>query len=257
MNDTTTSPATPSSVPFALPAAPFIAGVDPGTGVHAIPRDYAVRALAEGSGESGALCGRRVLVATRVGNGAFDRVSLPAWATVCPHCAWAVAATLTATGADEGAIERELDALTPTGPDRDALEQLLEDVLVVRRLCEAILATAQQPESNDLNDAVVELLGHASAHVPVLLRPWDCAAGECDHPPGACSGTAACAACSLRAGFWAGDQEGTYRHECTITAPCQVLATLAAHLNPPADPPVDQDHAEDQGERAATTGQVR
>ncbi|MEV4753027.1 hypothetical protein AB0K21_42350 [Streptosporangium sp. NPDC049248] len=249
MNDTTT----PSSVPFGLPAAAFIAGVDPGTGMHAIPHDYAVRALAEGSGESGALCGRRALVATRVG--AFDRATLPTWATVCPHCAWAVAAT----GA--GAVERELNTLTPTGADREALKQLLDDPLIIRHLCEAIIAAAGQPDAEGLDDAVIELLAHASTHAPVLLRSWDCAAEECHHPPGECPCAVACAACSLRAGSWAGEQEGTYRRECTISAPCQVLTTLAAHLNPPApnpplDPPADQGHHEDQDERAADSGQA-
>ncbi|WP_436764370.1 hypothetical protein [Streptosporangium sp. V21-05] len=219
--------------------APFVAGIAPGAGMHAVPRDYAQRALAEGAGESGGLCGRRVLVAPRVG--AFDRATLPAWA---------VAAN---PEARSGAIERELDALTPTGTNRDVLEQLLGDALVVRHLCEAILAAARQPGADGLDHAVIELLAHASAHAPVPLWPHDCAAGECHHPAGACPCVVACAACSLRAGSWAGDQEGTYRPECTITAPCQVLATMAAHLNPP----VDQDHDGDQGELAATAGQVR
>jgi len=226
--------------------APFVAGIDPGTGTHAVPHDYAVRALAEGAGESGALCGRRVLLATRIGAGAFDRATLPAWATVCPYCAWAVAAS---TGA--GAIERELDALTPTGAKRDVLEQLLEDALVVRHLCEAILAAAQQPGADGLDAAVIELLAHASAHIPVQLWPRDCAAEECHHSPGACPCAVACAACSLQAGSWAGEQEGTYRPECTITAPCQVLATLITQLNPPIE------RHEDQAELVAASGQAR
>lgn len=246
MSETTTPPA----APLVLPTAAFIAGVDPGTGVHAIPYVYAVRALAERSGESGALCGRRALVATRLG--AFDRATLPTWATVCPHCAWAAAAT-TGPTTGTGAVDRELDALTPTGADLEALEQLLADPLIVRHLCEAIIAAAQQPDAHGLDDAVIELLGHASAHAPVLLRSWDCITEECHHPPGACPCSVACAACSLQAGSWAEERESTYRPECTISAPCQVLTTLIAQLNPP----LDQDHNKDQDELAAASRQAR
>ncbi|MFC6582049.1 hypothetical protein ACFQBS_35585 [Planomonospora parontospora] len=112
-----------------------------------------------------------------------------------------------------------------------ALERLGGDALLVRRLCEAILATTPPVgEDGQADEAAVELLAHASAHAPVLLRDWPCTAGECDHPAGACVTTAACPACSLQAGQWAAAREGAYRAECTIGAPCQVLATLAAHL---------------------------
>ncbi|MEU4836160.1 hypothetical protein [Streptosporangium sp. NPDC023615] len=247
MNEITTTATTPSTL-IDLLAAPFIAGVAR-TGMHATPRDSAARAHAQGVEVSMALCGIRVTIPTVVFD-AYDRNTPPrAWngpMRVCPYCAWYVA---TDTGPD--AIARELDALTPTG----TLARLLPDPLIARRTCETIITAAQQPGAGGLDDGVVELLAHLSAHAPVLARPWECDDVQCDDSC-ECLHMAVCPACSLQ--YESGEQAGYYRPECTITAPCQVLAALAAHLSPPAsNPPVDQIHDESQAERAATSGQVR
>jgi|GEM_PF-4150088 len=42
-----------------------------------------------------------------------------------------------------------------------------------------------------------------------------------------------CPVCSVRAGGWAGEWEGTYRPECTIPGPCEVLRTMAGHYRVP------------------------
>ncbi|GGS84587.1 hypothetical protein GCM10010156_49020 [Planobispora rosea] len=209
-----------------LPETPFIVGTAHRGTFHAIPRDYALRALAPGGGDScGALCGTWAQVATRIGTGAFDRAHLPAWMRLCPACTWTIALQ-----AGSAAIAAELEALTPAVEDLAALEQLVPDPLITRRVCEAILATAGDLTDGSGRQDVVELLAHAAAHAPVLLRDEDCVdtSIDCGHPGPNCPAAPACPACSVRAGDWAQDREGFYRDACTIAAPCQVIGAMAA-----------------------------
>ncbi|MEV7011955.1 hypothetical protein [Streptosporangium sp. NPDC051022] len=203
--------------------APFAAGTEVGGGLHAIPHAYAERAQAKGGryAETGTVCGRRARLAPAVG--AFDRALLPSWATVCPACAWIVAL-------ETGTVDQELDALTPTGQNLAAMARLMADPLITRHTCEAIIAASRAGADGLADPATVEALAHATRHAPAILWSEACLEGECGHPADACPVMAACAACSLRAGDWSQDGEGHYLPLCTITAPCQVLTTLARTL---------------------------
>lgn len=201
----------------------FTAGTVFGGEVHAIPRAYAERARAKDGlhAETGTVCGRRARLTPMIG--AFDRARLPSWATVCPSCTWIVAL-------ETGTVDQELDTLTPAGENLTALAGLMADPLIVRHICEAIITASQADQDGLADPATVEALAHATRHAPVILWPETCLEAECGHPVDACPATAACAACSLRAGDWSQDGEGRYLPLCTISAPCQVLTTLADTL---------------------------
>ncbi|WP_068929320.1 hypothetical protein, partial [Planobispora rosea] len=201
MTPTTTSTGPAAAV---LPETPFIVGTAYRGTFHAIPRDYALHALAPGDGDScGALCGTWVQVATRIG--AFDRAALPAWMRLCPSCTWTIALQ-----AGRAAIAAELEALTPAVEDLAVLEHLVPDPLITRRVCEAILAAAGDLTGGSGRQDVVELLAHAAAHAPVLLRDEDCVdtSIDCGHSGPNCPAAPACPACSVQAGPWATDREG-------------------------------------------------
>jgi len=90
--------------------------------------------------------------------------------------------------------------------------------------------------------ATAQLLTAVTAHAPVVLLPEGCADGDCEHyPPGYDAGggapfqcpypeaSAACTACSLQLGGWAGGYEGKFRAECITPPPCAPLQQIAAH----------------------------
>jgi hypothetical protein len=76
-----------------------------------------------------------------------------------------------------------------------------------------------------------------TAHTPRILLPEDCADNHCDHDrddDGQCprpDAALGCAACSVVAGGWAGEWQGQFTTECTITAPCEVLRGIARHYD--------------------------
>lgn len=152
------------------------------------------------------VCG--TLVRRAIDNGGdpkpYDWQSLPVSYDPCPACMWIVAART-------GTLGAVLDALT--GIARDAAADILN------------VAGREEREPDD--DETLHLLTAVSRHVPVLLLREECAEEEC--PGGDCThdGRLACRACSLQAGGWAGEREGTYLYECTIPAPCAVLLELA------------------------------
>jgi hypothetical protein len=152
----------------------------------------------------------------------------------CRYCAWTVAVATGSTG-------RELALITPSRPKADAIAGAGAGAMLAVTICQAILA-ARSGEDADYeldHPATIQLLAHVTRHRPVLLIPEDCAEDPrtCGHQPDGgdlpdwhCSypdATAACGACTLYAGGWAGEWEGGAMPECTVTAPCSVLRTLA------------------------------
>jgi hypothetical protein len=165
--------------------------------------------------------------------------SLSEWrpTRLCAYCGWAVAI-------ETGTISQRLDVLTPDGRTRAALARLVGDPLAARRICEAVIAHASGPGAEYELDhgATIQILAEITRHAPTLGLPEDCAEDSCDHHLAGhgdqgldasreCDypvASAVCPACTLRAGAWAGEWEGTFMGECYIHAPCQVLAALAA-----------------------------
>lgn len=164
-----------------------------------------------------ALCGDTVRLA-RGEYGAFDPDRFAPRA--CLECVWRFAIAT-------GDLAARYRALCAGGVPVLAAE-----------LAEAIVAVASSPGADyDLEHPfTVGLLVAVSEHAPTPLISMECAEGGHDHDEdavdadGRCPRVAiACMACSLLAGSWAGDGEGTCLPECTVTAPCEVLRTLAAH----------------------------
>jgi hypothetical protein len=172
----------------------FLTGVQDGW--HAVDAE----AIRPCSAHAWSACGLVVRIAKR---------ELQPYGTVphdpCPECSWIVAART-------GTVATALAGLTdPVAHDAAA------DVLNV----------ADRDEKEPDDPATIQLLAAISRHSPVPLLTESCAEGDCDHGPGGCPATTACRACSLQAGSWAGEWDGTYRSECTIPAPCAVLLRLA------------------------------
>ena len=187
----------------------------PGTGIdsgvwHAVERVHPPR-MVGGPDRGVAVCGRAVVVAAKFGP--FDRERFPD--RTCHGCTWVVAIRA-------GAVGQEIARLTGGAP---------EPVLAAR-VAAAIVAAQSQPGADEPDyPRMVALLAAVSAHAPTPLISPECGQGGCGHPPRVpCPAVVvACLACSQRCGGWAGEGEGTCMPECTITAPCEVLRTLAAH----------------------------
>ncbi len=185
-----------------------------------------------------AVCGATVRVTEF---GVYDRVGFPVSCGPCPACAWAVAIAT-------GSTERELLLLTPDDRTATALSRMDVDPYLTVEVCRAVLAQCSDPDAEyEAGDPpIVQVLGHATAHAPVLWVPEDCAedpracrhrpdgAGpdgedwQCDYP----EASAGCGTCSLRSGPWAGEREGKVMDQCRVAAPCDALRALAAHLAP-------------------------
>ena len=100
------------------------------------------------------------------------------------------------------------------------------DPLLPGALCRAVLAAAEDKSG----PAVIRQLAAITRHCPGLAVSEECADGGCGHQP--CTypdSQAVCWTCSLRTGEEAGEWAGHLMEECTVTAPCGVLAALAAH----------------------------
>ena len=197
--------------------AQYLTGVQ--NGWHAIHRDnlqYA--AVMSGGGRiATAECDAFVRVAPR--HGRYRRDSRPVTYDPCPVCAWAVAIATETTG-------RELELITPDESESAALTRLGLDPLLPAALCRSILAAAKDESS----EAVIRQLAAVTAHSPGLAISEECAEGGCDHHP--CTypvAQAVCWACSLRTGEEAGEFSDRLMEQATVTAPCGVLAALAAH----------------------------
>lgn len=183
-----------------------------GDGWHAVVRAYAPR-VGEGQVCGEAACGATVTVAAKYGP--FDPDRFPA--RTCALCLWTVALR------DGSLVERYRRLAEAEGTPG-----------LAARVAEAIVAAQSQHDAGyELDDpASVQLLAAVTAHAPTLLIDEDCAEGGCGHPRYEPCPTVAmvCLTCSQLAGSWAGEREGAVMHECTISAPCEVLSTLAAHF---------------------------
>lgn len=189
----------------------------PGTGTdaagwHAVIRAYAPR-TGEGRECGEAACGATVGVAARFGP--FDPDRVPE--RTCAACVWTVAIR------------------AGTLADRYARLAAAEGAPgLAARVAQAIADGQSWPAGGyELDHPYpVQLLAAVTAHAPTPLISQECAEGGCIHPPAERCPTVAiaCMACSQRSGSWAGEWEGQLMDECTITAPCEVLTTLAAHF---------------------------
>lgn len=210
-----------------VPDADFVFGIATGP-LHAVSRNrvrQASAALHNRSRELEALteCGIKAAVAIKWGS--WSRSSPHARIGLCPHCAWSVAIAT-------GTIHDELASLIPDSETVAALAAAGIDPHLVPALCSAIVATASEPrvEFPVAHPRTRDLLGHVTAHAPSVLVHEPCAEGGCDHTAtDPCPTQIACPTCSLRAGTWAGEWEGQFDAACTVTYPCTVLLTVAAH----------------------------
>jgi hypothetical protein len=153
----------------------------------------------------------------------YDPAAYPVKWDPCPDCSWSVAART-------GDLDAAVAALAPSGDDLAALLAISPRLPMLANLTAgAIVAAAADDDAEPDDPATLHLLAAVSRHAPVLLASEACTDGECGHH-GRCPGPAACRACSLQAGDWAGEWQGQYMRECTIPAPCAVLLALAVHF---------------------------
>ncbi len=216
----------------AVPDVPYVIGIarDLG-GLHAVPRDHAVRAAGQAGDDSpwpyvGAECGLAVIVARKWGEFRRGNEHL-ATHRVCPRCAWVVAL-------DQDRTDEELAALAPTPTEETAYRRLGADPTLLLRICRVILDQRRQEKDYDADSPRwAQLLGYICAHQPEMLVSEDCAEGGCDHGDEVecltASFTVACSACSLQAGSWAGEWQGQY--ERILSAPCSVLLAMATEFD--------------------------
>jgi hypothetical protein len=212
---------------------PYVCGIG-GDALHAVDldrivvdRDRIVQVAEQLAGagplpQVGAECGAAVYIARKWGEFRRGNEHLTTH-QVCSRCAWVVAL-------DQDCADEELAALTPTVAEESAYVRLLPDPTLLLRVCRAILTARQAEDGYDADSPRwAQLLGHVTAHRPVVLVPHDCAGGDCDHDdPAECLAVGvalACQACSVQAGSWAGEWQGQY--ELTVPAPCSVLSAMA------------------------------
>lgn len=153
-------------------------------------------------------CGHLVTVASRYP--VFDRAQIRG--AVCPSCAWSVALPLGPT-----ALAAEVTLLRSAG-----FGDLLAGI--------AVAVLAEREADGTCDEVATQLLATVSRHTPVELVDLDCAESGCEHPADGVSCPTvgwACPTCSIRTGSWAGEWEGRYFEQCTVTSPCGVIAALA------------------------------
>ena len=201
-----------------IPDAPFLTGVGGGRW-HAISRE-SMACLRTGPADSVAFaeCGELVRVALKFG--AYDRAAIPVLYHPCHTCAWTVAA-------ETKTLDHEIGLMVPRDGELAALAQVLPNPTIAARLARTLIARAARDEDYG-QEKLIQLLAAVSAHAPVRLVSEDCADGGCSHE-GRCPGQVAREACSLQAGEWAGEWAGQFLKECTVPAPCPVLAAIAGY----------------------------
>jgi hypothetical protein len=204
---------------------------------HAARRGDAERAVARHGKDPAVItvCGRPAMLARAWP--VYGGEKRPAASDQCPECAWAVAA-------ERGELGAQVKALAPSPAQHAALARLLPDPLIAVTAAAMLVEAAAggYGEHEPDHPQVIQVLAAVTRHSPVILLPEDCAEGSCEHyPDGYETGSgqpwecpmpdasAACKACSLQAGGWAGEWEGQFLSECTIPAPCPVLTALAEH----------------------------
>lgn len=224
-----------------LPAADLVFGLSEHEH-HVVTSHAANKALDECAGgdprmaRTAALCRRIVGIATA--GGPYSRDAALRHPTRCPDCAWILAL-------NREDIEEEITAFT----SHDALDF----AVITTRLGDVggrlLAAIAHDPallhEGQRLGPSHrSQLLGHATRHLPVVGMCEECAEIGVVNAHGYGESCPAqeviCPGCTATAhGVWAGEWEGMFLPECTVTAPCSVLATLSAHYQIPIGPAGD------------------
>lgn len=193
--------------------------------IHAVPESHVRAGNRAAHGPiAPACCGEWVLVAETDRFGLFDHTDPGNWSRTsggaCPACAWHVAL-------ERDAWDAEIDAVTPSGRDRDALTALgVAPDLVARLLRAAIAAhvseTGEQPGGWG-RDRLVPLLAQITAH-----RPTPTYTGVEDDDEPLMPVDVVCMADSLTATCSCGDDH--FVPACVVAGPCDVLRTIAEHL---------------------------
>lgn len=167
-----------------------------------------------------ALCGGITTIAPTWGEFSRGNENI-ARRELCPECSWEVAL-------EQGTAAIELAHRRPKDAYLEALGRALPDPLLYQRVIERLLRLGAENEVEHHTAAGV--LGHLTRHAPVVLSYQDCAEGACAHEDATdCYGpnpAAVCLACSILAGSWAGEMEGSV--SIPVSA-CGVLPAVAAY----------------------------
>lgn len=179
-----------------------------------------------------ALCRRTVGLATAWGP--YSRDEAMRHPHRCPDCAWILAL-------NQGSVDAEIEAFTAC----DAIDAAAISDRVGDLGRHVLTAIAHDPTLTDGDQRLKpshqsQLLGHATRHLPVVALCEECLEiGVANaHDGSSCPAQiVACAGCTLTSHeVWSGEWAGTFLPECTVTAPCSVLATIASHYQVPAAP---------------------
>jgi len=223
-------------VPF--PAAELVFGVSGGER-HVVTGEAAGVALDLAGGDerlahAAALCRRVVKLATAWGP--YSRDAALEYPPRCPDCVWILAM-------HRGVVDEEIAAFTT----HDAFDAAVFTARLGDDVGERLLtAIAYDPALWHGADRIApshrsQLLGHASRHLPSIGLCEECAdigvANANAHGETCPALEVTCPGCTVTAhGMWAGEWNGTFLPECTVSAPCSVLMTLAAHYQIPVGP---------------------
>lgn len=211
------------------PDATHVMGIG-GSHIHAVAITNAQHALEHGDADDirkpvAALCGVACVLARRWGAYSPTSRHLVNRDDMCPDCAWRHAL-------ETDTVTALLAVLQPSEPEQARLTDLLGEPALAVRVCETLLRDYDLDEG--VSDELVQLLAHATRHTPMLLVDEECTGDSCDHDTDAqcyADSSAACGTCSVRVGGWAGEWEGQFATQCTVTAPCSALTTLLAHCD--------------------------
>jgi hypothetical protein len=213
---------------FPLPDSELVFGIGGGRH-HAVTHEIAVRAIGDGlicDAVAEAVCDRLVGITPKWGPYERDSQYLR-HGGVCVPCAWIVAES-------HGELAVEIAAAAPTAQHADLIAAAVGDPMLGVRLLEAIAADDTDPDfsSRFHRTQRADLLARAAQHLPKVIVCEECSdhGGDGRHDDGPC-GRALCLACTMSAGPWAGEYEDYTMPECTVEAPCSVLAALCSHYN--------------------------
>lgn len=221
-----------------LPASELVFGLSE-HGHHIVTREDAETALQLTGADLRwvtvpAVCRRMVGVATAWGP--YRREEALKHPHRCPDCAWILAL-------HNGGVEDEIAAFTA--------HDVVDTAVIADRMgdlgAQLLTAIARDPELTHGGQRLrpsqqSQLLGHAIRHLPVVGMCEECldigvvnAHGEGQSCP---AQEVICAGCTLTAHeAWAGEWYETFLPECIVTAPCSVLAAMAAHYQIPTRTP--------------------
>ncbi|GAT01322.1 hypothetical protein [Mycolicibacterium fortuitum] len=178
-----------------------------------------------------ALCGQ--LVALTPVWGPYSRETARRHPGRCPDCAWILAL-------HRGAVDEEIAAFTAA---RDNLDAAAIAASVGDIAQKVLTAVVRDPDLADCGQRLApshqsQILGHVSRHLPVVGVCEECVeigtVNAHGHGVPCPAQKVTCARCSVASHEeWAGEWAGTFLQECTVTAPCSVLITVATHYRIP------------------------